>query len=190
MPQRVEQKKISRIIELKELGYTHDEICKLTKSSKRTINKVCKSYVYKPYPEIKLPDSIRETQYPGYYIGMDGTAYRIPRKRDNNVVLNVYGLITLNTHLRGNPASKEYQYLSINVSLRDINGKYLRQKKVNIHNLVAETFIPNTNNYDSIDHIDRNKMNNHADNLRWCPIYENKSSWDRSESIWKNQKSK
>ena len=65
MRQKVEQK-ISKIIELKTLGYTHDEI--FTKSSKRTVNKVCKFYVYNPYPKIKIPNNIKETQYPGYYI--------------------------------------------------------------------------------------------------------------------------
>lgn len=37
----------------------------------------------------------------------------------------------------------------------------------NIHRLVAEYFIPNPNNYDEVDHIDRNKQNNHISNLRW-----------------------
>jgi hypothetical protein len=183
MPQKIDQEKIKKIIQLKKLGHTHDEICKLTKSSKRTVNKICKSYVYKPYPELKIPDSIKETQYPGYYIGIDGTAYRVPGKKDNNTQLNAYGLITLNAHLRGNPSGKKYQYLSINVSIQDVNGKYLKQKKVNIHRLVAETFIPNPLNYDSVDHMDRNKKNNCVDNLRWCSIYENKSSWDRSKLI-------
>lgn len=37
-----------------------------------------------------------------------------------------------------------------------------------IHRLVAEAFIDNPNNYDFIDHIDRNKINNHYKNLRWA----------------------
>jgi hypothetical protein len=182
MRQKVEQK-ISKIIELKTLGYTHDEICKFTKSSKRTVNTVCKFYVYNPYPKIKIPDNIKETQYPGYYIKIDGTAYRIPGKYDKNVLLNEYGLITLNSHLRGNPTDKKYQYPSINVSIRDENGKFLKQKKVNIHRLVAETFIHNPNNNDSVDHIDRNKMNNHVSNLRWCSIEDNKSFWERDDEF-------
>jgi len=138
------------------------------------------------FPSIKIPENVKETQYPGYYIGNDGRAYREPGKYDRYVQLNEYGLIPLNTHLRGNPAHKKYQYPSINVSLRDENGKFLRQKKVNIHRLVAEAFIPNPHNYDSVDHKDRNKHNNHVSNLEWCSIEDNKKSWKRDDEYRKN----
>ena len=36
-----------------------------------------------------------------------------------------------------------------------------------IHRLVAETWVPNPEGHDIVDHIDRNKDNNDADNLRW-----------------------
>ena len=35
------------------------------------------------------------------------------------------------------------------------------------HRLVAIHYIPNPNNYNVVDHIDRNKKNNNVDNLRW-----------------------
>lgn len=42
------------------------------------------------------------------------------------------------------------------------------QKNKTIHRLVAETFIPNTNNLPCINHKDENKTNNNANNLEWC----------------------
>ena len=37
-----------------------------------------------------------------------------------------------------------------------------------VHRLVAQTFIPNPNNYNEINHIDGNKENNKINNLEWC----------------------
>ena len=37
-----------------------------------------------------------------------------------------------------------------------------------VHRLVAETFIPNPNNYSMINHKDENPSNNNVNNLEWC----------------------
>jgi hypothetical protein len=79
------------------------------------------------YPPIKIPENIKETKYPGYYISTEGIAYRTPRKYDRNRPLTEYGLIKLNHSLRGNPKNKNYQYPSINVSIRNENKKFLKQ---------------------------------------------------------------
>lgn len=45
------------------------------------------------------------------------------------------------------------------------NGK---RYSVNIHRLVAETFIPNPNNLPMVNHKDEVKINNCVENLEWC----------------------
>ena len=40
-------------------------------------------------------------------------------------------------------------------------------KTMSIHRAVALAYIPNPNNYDTINHIDENKTNNHVSNLEW-----------------------
>ena len=53
-------------------------------------------------------------------------------------------------------------YKAINISN---NGK---GKTYNVHRLVAETYLPNTDNFTQINHIDEDKTNNNVSNLEWC----------------------
>lgn len=45
------------------------------------------------------------------------------------------------------------------------NGK---QKKMYVHRLVAEAYIPNPENYEQVNHKDENPENNCFANLEWC----------------------
>lgn len=62
-----------------------------------------------------------------------------------------------------------------------------KQKKVPVHRLVAEAFIPNPKEKPCIDHADGNRQNNAIENLRWCTYSENNSRFGtrgvRSERI-------
>jgi hypothetical protein len=55
------------------------------------------------------------------------------------------------------------------VSLCILNKKRNRR----IHRLVAQAFIPNPLNKPQVNHKDKNKQNNHVDNLEWATNQEN-----------------
>lgn len=46
--------------------------------------------------------------------------------------------------------------------------KNAKRKSYQVHRLVANAFIPNPNNYDIVNHIDENPINNNVNNLEWC----------------------
>lgn len=50
------------------------------------------------------------------------------------------------------------------------NGK---GKYIQVHRLVAKSFIPNPKKLPQVNHIDGNKQNNKMDNLEWCDCQEN-----------------
>lgn len=63
--------------------------------------------------------------------------------------------------------NRSHGYLG--VMLYDVNrDKDGHGKHFSVHRLVATAFIPNTNNYPEVNHIDENKQNNRASNLEWC----------------------
>ena len=119
-----------------------------------------------------LPSNMRETQYPGYYITEDGEAYRLPVKGER-MPINEYGLVYLKPALRGHAKYPEKQYHCINITLRDENGKWLKQIKECNHRLVAEAFIDNPEGYTEVLHGDKGNRCNHYTNLRWGTHLEN-----------------
>jgi hypothetical protein len=93
-----------------------------------------------------------------YEISSDGHVYNKKTKRE----------------LKGTMARNEYHSVQLTV-----NGK---PKTLMVHRLVAEAFCENPNNYNIVDHIDRNKTNNDYINLRWVTQKENASNIDRKKN--------
>ena len=59
-----------------------------------------------------------------------------------------------------------------------------------VHRLVAENFIPNTNNLPVVNHKDENSLNNKVDNLEWCTQKYNINYGTHNERVSKTMKEK
>jgi hypothetical protein len=77
---------------------------------------------------------------------------------DNGEVISVKN--SFHKILRKRINSRGYYYVNLCK-----NGKY---KSVSIHRIVGKYFIDNPNNYNVLNHIDGNKLNNDYSNLEWC----------------------
>ena len=88
--------------------------------------------------------------FPNYKISRDGEILCWNYKNSN-----ITGIIKTSKHTDG--------YLQ--VGLYD-NNKI--QHTIKVHTIVADTFLPNPNNYSDINHKDENKENNNVNNLEWC----------------------
>lgn len=79
---------------------------------------------------------------------------------DTGEVINNKGL-----HLKPDLSNNGYFRVSL------CNEK-VKHKKLLVHRLVAEAFIPNPDNLPQINHINKNKRDNRMENLEWCsPLY-------------------
>ena len=85
--------------------------------------------------------------FPGYYV-------------------NTLGKIKGRRGLIGCPDKKGY----VKISPRNRDGK---QKTLNVNRLIAQTFIPNPDQLECVDHIDHNPSNNATENLRWLSKQDN-----------------
>lgn len=61
--------------------------------------------------------------------------------------------------------------------------KNRERKMCYVHRLVAQTFIPNSDNLPEINHIDEDKTNNKVSNLEWCDRKYNQNYGTRNQRV-------
>ena len=71
-------------------------------------------------------------------------------------------------------------YYSVGLSKNGILKRYY------VHRLVAEAFLPNSDNLPLINHKDENKSNNNVNNLEWCDVKYNTNYGTRNKRIGKS----
>ena len=75
------------------------------------------------------------------------------------------------------PAVLKNGYKQVSLSKNGI------QKSRYVHRLIAETFIPNPEDLPQVDHINRNKIDNRVENLRWITHSGNTRNTKRNKRI-------
>lgn len=96
--------------------------------------------------------------YPEYSITTDGKIFSHKKPAGNGK-----GKVLDYSYKRELKAQKDKKgYLKI-ILEQNTN----RMKSTSIHRLVAETYIPNPHNYDTVNHINENKTDNRVENLEW-----------------------
>ena len=67
-------------------------------------------------------------------------------------------------------------------------GKRGKSKCLRLHKALAETFIPNPNGYNIVNHKDENKLNFALSNLEWCTSKMNTNTYIANHPMSNNRK--
>lgn len=101
-----------------------------------------------------------------YAVTENGRVWAYPRVRvRNGKELNYKG------YWRKRVVTK-YGYV-VTVLYKSDGGRYPKGRKIFVHRLVAQAFIPRVEGKNFVNHRDGNKRNNCVNNLEWCTYQEN-----------------
>lgn len=95
-------------------------------------------------------------------------------KQNENYSINENGEVRndLTGRIKKQTVNKDSGYFVVDLWKDNKGTKYT------VHRLLAETFIPNPENKQTVDHKDGNRQNNSLNNLRWATYSENNSRFN------------
>ena len=106
--------------------------------------------------------------YEGYYeVDQFGRVYSVDRPLFVNDNGGEYNKSLKSKQMKQSDHTNGYKTVSLTK-----DGK---TKTVFVHRIVAETFIPNENNFPIVNHKDEDKTNNFVENLEWCTALYNRT---------------
>ena len=75
------------------------------------------------------------------------------------------------------PSVSSQGYVRVVLQNKDYKINY------SVHRLVAQAFLPNSNNLEEVNHIDENSLNNNVNNLEWCSHKYNINYGNRNKKV-------
>lgn len=129
------------------------------------------------HKKYNIPKLMHEIWGYDFIKNKDGEIWRDVKDADNLYQVSNFGRIRSKDRIIKCHNGRTYYLHQRIIKTKAINSGYIvvifhlqNGKKLHrlVHRVVAESFLPNPNKYEQVNHKDENKKNNNVDNLEWC----------------------